>query len=556
MALRDTLSGVLDKVRGIFAREPKAMDAFGGDELFDGEDDGESQGSSNLGSKIAFGISGVMLLSLIGLVGFVIFSSDESAEQTGGSLAGLELEEDPSAAPDSAERRPWLTPTGQAGGRRLGMSEDPKTAENAAGKVSALPTREVAKAEPMKPPPAGQDTQAAKKPEPVKTETPKPAETKVAEAAKPGPVKAEPVKTEPAKAEPAKVEPVKTTAAPAAVTPAAAPAATAKPEPAKPGETKVAEAKPAAMPAASALPVPEDDEEASAETPKDEQAMPSLMAAAPTAPGAPRRIDSGDSAAAVAGGKPRLNDPMLPPVDRTSIGAPPPRFAALAPIKLDAPAAPTAKVAIVVEGLGLNRAATEAALTKLPPSVTLAFSPYARDLKRLMDRAKQRGHEVLIEVPMESKAFPADDPGPLGLLTSLETKDNVERLDTILKEATGAVGVFDGMGSKFRESQSHIGEVLGKLKAQNLFYVQGRPGIRVGDTEVPSATTDVVIDEKPFRAALDARFDYAERLAKYQGSSVAVMTARPISFERLALWAEQLPKKGVALTPVSQVLVQ
>ena len=129
-------------------------------------------------------------------------------------------------------------------------------------------------------------------------------------------------------------------------------------------------------------------------------------------------------------------------------------------------------------------------------------------------------------------------------------------MDTILKEATGAVGIYDSTGSKFRESQGHIGEVFGKLKQSNMFYVQGRPGIRASENEVPSATADVVLDERPFRASVDARFDYAERLAKYQGSSVAVMDALPVSFERLALWIDQLPKKGIALAPVSQVLVQ
>jgi hypothetical protein len=141
-------------------------------------------------------------------------------------------------------------------------------------------------------------------------------------------------------------------------------------------------------------------------------------------------------------------------------------------------------------------------------------------------------------------------------MTTLEDRDNQERLDMILKEATGATGVFDATGSKFRESDSHITGVFTKLKEMNLFYVQGRPGVRVGESNVPSATTDVVIDERPFRASVDARFDFAERLAKHQGSAVAVMAARPVSFERLALWVEQLPKKGVSLAPVSQVLVQ
>ena len=49
-----------------------------------------------------------------------------------------------------------------------------------------------------------------------------------------------------------------------------------------------------------------------------------------------------------------------------------------------------------MEDLGLSRAATEAAIAKLPPSVTLAFSPYARNLKTWPERAKGAGHEVLV----------------------------------------------------------------------------------------------------------------------------------------------------------------
>ena len=534
MALRDTIYGVVDKVRGLVKRKPKAMDAFGGDDLYEAEDDGVgSEGSSNLGTKIAFGVSGLMLLGLIGTIGAIFMMGDDSASKTGGSLAGIEVEEEPATVECGAERRPWLTPT-QGGSRRLGMSEDASapeskpSADGSAVKSPPMATREVAKVEPMKPPPAGQDTQAAKKPEPAKGAEP---EKKPAADAKLEPTKVAEAAPEPKADTPATAD--KNKSAPAKEAPPAQKPQDAKPEMAADADDEPADAK------------------------QQTAALPSLMSPAQTAPGAPRRFETENNVAATAGGKPRLNDPNLPPVDRTSIGAPPPRFAAIATIKVDPPTAATsAKVAIVVEGLGLNKAATEAALTKLPPSVTLAFSPYARDLKKLMDRAKQRGHEVLIEVPMEGKGFPADDPGPLGLLTSLEPKDNQDRLETILKEATGAVGVFDSTGSKFRESQSHIGDVLGKLKQQNLFYVQGRPGVRVGDTVVPSATTDIVLDERPFRASVDARFDYAERLAKYQGSSVAVMDALPISFERLALWIDQLPKKGVTLAPVSQVLTQ
>lgn len=57
-------------------------------------------------------------------------------------------------------------------------------------------------------------------------------------------------------------------------------------------------------------------------------------------------------------------------------------------------------------------------------------------------------------------------------------------------------------------------------------------------------------------AAIDARLDFAERLAKYQGSAIAALGAKPVSYERLVLWLEQAQKKGVTLAPISQVLIK
>ena len=289
--------------------------------------------------------------------------------------------------------------------------------------------------------------------------------------------------------------------------------------------------------------------------------QPSLADAGP-APGAPGLfgVTESDSEASLAGGRPRLIEPDLPPIDRQAVAAPPPRYANLSNVQNGAapprPNDSAAKIAVVVEGLGLNAIATESAILKLPSAVTLAFSPYARELKKWMDMAKENGHEVLIEVPMESKEFPAQDPGPLGLLTSLEEKELSDRLEKILKGAEGAVGVLDTMGSQYRESDTHISAVFTKLSEENLYYVQGRPGIRVGESTVPTAVADVLIDERPFRAAIDARLDYLERLAKYQGSAVAAVGAKPVSFERLVLWMEQIADKGVSLAPVSQVLIR
>lgn len=516
-------------------RRDKARDPFGGDDSFDGE-----SALAGKGPKIALIASGVLFLALVGGIATIVLIGDKPAPTAavGGMLTDLKVEEDvpadapaavaahappanaPATAPDataatdrSVQRRPWLTATDSTDAKRPGMAD--------ATKKPAAPA--LAPPPPMPTPP---EAKVAVAPPPAH-----PPEAKTA-VAPPGPPPAD---------------------AHAKETPKAAPAETkmaALPPPAKTPELKPADAKADLKPAEEEAPQP----------PKEIAGIPALNAAG-AAPGAPKLFDlpkNADTGPNAAGGRPRLAEPAIPPTDKVALNAPPPRFASLSDVKKDkTPPAPAtgAKLAVVVEGLGLSQIATEAAINKLPASVTLAFSPYARDLKKWIEKAKASGHEVLIEVPMESKSFPAEDPGPLGLLTSNDAKENQTRLDAILKDAGSAIGVLDSTGSKFREDQN-INTLFAKLKEKNLFYVQGEPGVRMGEPGVPTAVADVVLDERPFRAAVDARLDYAERLAKYQGSAVASMSAKPVNFERLVLWLEQSQKKGVSLAPMSQVLIR
>lgn len=512
--------GLLDRFRKDTVKDP-----FGGDD----DDDFYDEDDARLGTgpKIALAVSGLAFAGVFGFIGYVLMTSEPTAPPpVAGSFADLEIVEDAApGTPDTAaaptevvqdataatdrstSRRPWLTAQPAA-------PETPRPGMDA--KPAAPAPAAAAAAKPAITPPA---TTAAVTPPAAKPTAPTPAPA----AAKPAPVPPTPA----AKDVPKEAQ--------VAVAPPAA-----KPEPAP------------AVSAAPAVPAAEE------ETPAVIAGIPALNAPG-VAPGAPDRFNTtGDAGPAVAGGRPRLVDPPLPPTDRVAVSAPPPRFAALRDVRKEAapPPATAAKVAVVVRGLGLSQSATEAAITKLPAAVTLAFSPYARNLKTWVDRAKAQGHEVLIEVPLESKDYPAQDPGPLGLLTTLELKDNTERLESIIKASAGAIGAFDASGTKFRESDPHLTPLFAKLKEHNLFYVQGSPGIRVGEATVPTAVADVVLDERPFRAAIDARLDYAERLARYQGSAVASLTAKPVSFERLVLWLEQAQKKGIALAPVSGVLIR
>lgn len=202
----------------------------------------------------------------------------------------------------------------------------------------------------------------------------------------------------------------------------------------------------------------------------------------------------------------------------------------------------------------MNPDATDAAIRKLPPEVTLAFSPYSPRLDELVKKARANGHEVMLELPLEPENFPSQDPGPLGLLTILPQIDNLTRLETILGKTTGYVGLLGRMGGKFGASPVHMRPVLEALTKYGVMYVHTASPKGLGDMRgiaVPVVQNIVMVDDRPFRDAFDARLSYLVTVAKQRGTAVGVTNPSPMAYDRLLAWMATLQGQGVVFAPVS-----
>jgi len=213
------------------------------------------------------------------------------------------------------------------------------------------------------------------------------------------------------------------------------------------------------------------------------------------------------------------------------------------------------RIALVVYGLGISAAATEAAIQGLPGAITLAFSPYGDELNTWIGKARAAGHEVMLMAPMEPDNYPVFDPGPQGLLTSLQPTQNVERLEWMLSRATGSIGVVSHLGSRFTASRRHMAPVLRELKRRGLMYLDSHGGgvpvevaNRVG---VPFAASAFFVDDRAARDAIDRRLDQIEQLARRSGRAVALGYSYPVTLERVAAWAQTVEERGFVLAPVS-----
>lgn len=215
------------------------------------------------------------------------------------------------------------------------------------------------------------------------------------------------------------------------------------------------------------------------------------------------------------------------------------------------------RVAVMVTGLGLSGAATEAAVNDLAGSVTLVFNPYSQRLDEWIQRSRAAGHEVFLSLPMEPLNYPRMDPGPHTLLVALDSRQNLERLKWVLSRVAGYVGTVSAAGSRFTTSKSDLLPVLDALNHRGLMFVDARStdrsiaGSLAKGIGLPRASVDIVLDQQASRDAIDQRLAQLETLARQNGVAVASSDAYPVTIERLALWIPTLEGKGIALAPVS-----
>jgi len=217
------------------------------------------------------------------------------------------------------------------------------------------------------------------------------------------------------------------------------------------------------------------------------------------------------------------------------------------------------RVGILIAGIGLGGADSKRAIADLPPGVTFAVSPYTLNPEPLLGTIRLAGHEYLLSLPMEPLRFPLNDPGPNAMLTTLSAAQNQLRLLWALSRFQGYAGATDILGTmrgeRLADMSDQMASILAELNRRGLMYVTA-PGQR---SPVPSAwsrAVDLTIDDPAEAAAIDAQLAALETLARDRGAALGLVEApRPVTVDRLAAWANGLNNRGLALAPVSALML-
>ena len=218
------------------------------------------------------------------------------------------------------------------------------------------------------------------------------------------------------------------------------------------------------------------------------------------------------------------------------------------------------RIAIVVSGLGISAKATTAALASLPAGVTLGFAPYAGDVQHWVNEARQFGHEVLLEVPMEPFDFPDSDPGPHTLRAGVDEDSNLQRLTWSLSRFTGYAGITNLLGQRFLSDSEVMSPTMTYLARRGLYFYDNGVSAQSVAPQVASASaaafaqSNETLDGIQTALEIDRHLSALEDEARAHGSAIGSGFLYPVTVERVAAWSKTLAGRGFVLVPVSAIV--
>lgn len=217
-------------------------------------------------------------------------------------------------------------------------------------------------------------------------------------------------------------------------------------------------------------------------------------------------------------------------------------------------------VAIIIGGLGVNEQLTELAIRNLPAEVTLSFAAHSKDLQNWMDLARADGHEVLLEIPMESDIFDALEPGAARTLKVDNITPNKRNLDWLLSRAQGYFGVINYNGEKFLKRSDAASETLTRFSDSGLGFISD------GAFETPSLQNLSraaglpykqgfgLIDPEPQTVIIDIELRRLAATATSGANPIGVGFAYPETIQTVTGWINTLPSQSIQLVPASNLL--
>ncbi len=216
-----------------------------------------------------------------------------------------------------------------------------------------------------------------------------------------------------------------------------------------------------------------------------------------------------------------------------------------------------AKVAIIIDDIGYQKA--DPMLIQLPYALTFAVMPFAPNSQGMAELAARSQKEVMLHMPMEALA--QNHLLGKGALRRQMSKAQVQQaLHQALSQVPQAIGVNNHMGSLFTSLPQQMDWTMQVMAERGLYFIDSKTTARsavqhaTDAHQIKSRSRDIFLDNDKSDAAINKQFNQLIKLAKQQGSAIAIGHPYPETYRYLRRNLARLAASGIELVPASQLL--
>ncbi|MDQ6941948.1 MAG: divergent polysaccharide deacetylase family protein [Candidatus Eremiobacteraeota bacterium] len=208
------------------------------------------------------------------------------------------------------------------------------------------------------------------------------------------------------------------------------------------------------------------------------------------------------------------------------------------------------RLAIIIDDCG-QRPDTEHGFIALPAALTLSVLPHVRYGTQIARDADAAGKGVMLHLPMEPLS--GADPGPGRITVAMNDDAITAQVRDDLASVPLAAGVNNHEGSRATADDRVMRAVASVLAERHLFFIDSRTGstsVAERDTiaaGIPTAGRDVFLDNAADVDATEAQLRRAVKLAKSQGSAIAIGHPRPTTLIAVRTLLPELERDGIQL---------
>jgi polysaccharide deacetylase 2 family uncharacterized protein YibQ len=210
------------------------------------------------------------------------------------------------------------------------------------------------------------------------------------------------------------------------------------------------------------------------------------------------------------------------------------------------------RIVIMIDDMGLDPAGSARAIN-LPGKITLSFLPYAPQVQKLVNRAREKGHAIFLHLPMQP--VNGENAGPNMLRLGMSEADIRATAARNLDAFNGYEGVNNHMGSGFTSDERAMRVFLNVMKERGLIFLDSRttaltkfPKLCV-EMRLPCLRRHVFLDDVDTKENVKRQLDELMKIARQQGYAVAIGHPHKNTLDSLADFLPYFATQGDLVSP-------